>query len=128
MFDERAVVLNLYLKAAEIDPAVDRELLSLLKECEKRMEPIPDELKRWAVSYAKRSMAPARKGRPSEILRDINISTFVDMVRVAGYKKREVVELLCEILSMAEITIIKADQRGQEIRKQAAFCICYFQK
>ena len=128
MLEKRVVLLSLYLRLAEIDPVVDRELLLLLKECEKRMEPIPEELKLWATRYTLGSEAPPKRGRPSEIMRDLNIAIVVGSLRGAGFMMKEAVELLCEILSMEEITVIKACRRGREVRNQVEFRIFYFRE
>ena len=128
MLEERVVLLSVYLRLAEIDPVANRELLLLLKECEKRMEPIPNELKLWATRYAMGSVAPPKRGRPSEIRRDLKIANVVGSLREAGFMMKEAVELLCEILSMEEITVTKAYRRGREVRNQVAFHIYYFQE
>lgn len=128
MLEERVVLLSMYLRLAEIDPVAYRELLLLLEECEKRMEPIPNELKLWATRYALGSVAPPKRGRPSEIMRDLRIANVVGLLREAGFMMKEAVELLCEILSMEEITVTKACRRGREVINQVAFHIYYFRE
>ena len=45
----------------------------------------------------------------------------MDMLRAHGHKKKDVVELLCEILCMEESSVIKAVKKGSEARHQAGF-------
>ncbi|MYD91183.1 MAG: hypothetical protein F4Y08_12735 [Caldilineaceae bacterium SB0662_bin_9] len=52
---------------------------------------------------------------------ELKISAFMDMLRAHGHKKKDVVELLCEILCMEESSVIKAVKKGSEARHQAGF-------
>ena len=58
---ERQVLLRFYSNLSEIYPWFDKELLFLLKECKRRADIVPDELKQWLPGYALRSAMPAKR-------------------------------------------------------------------
>ena len=118
---ERQVLLRFYVNLSEIDPWFHKELLGLREELWNRGAILPNELKQWSYRYPPKSAEPAKRGPHPEIVRDLKLSTFMDMLRVHGHKKKDVVELLCEIINRAPTSIIKAVKKGSEARHQAGF-------
>ena len=61
MIPKRLYLLRYYVNLAEIDPWFDKELRGLLEECKRRFEPIPNELKIWALRFAQNATLPAKR-------------------------------------------------------------------
>ena len=123
MIPKRRFLVRYYVNLSEIDPWFNKELVGLLEECKRRFEPVPDELKHWALRFAQNSTLPAKRGRTLETNRDLKILVFTDLMRLDGHKLKDIVALLAEVLYMEESSVLKAIQRAREIQNQCKFVI-----
>ena len=115
MIPKRLYLVRYYVNLSEIDTWFNKELLGLLEECKRRFEPIPDELKHWALRFAKNSTLPAKRGRILETNRGLKMLVFTDLMRLDGQKLKDVVALLAEVLHMEGSSVLRAIQRAREV-------------
>ena len=121
----RLLLVSFYSRLSKKDSWFETELLDLLDECKKRSEPIPNELKHWALEFAQDSRLPPKRGRKPDLYRDLKMLAFSNSIRRDGHKQKDVVALLADVQSTGPEAISQALQRARDVRKEAEFRIWY---